>query len=212
MNEPVGGQKQPEFKLHRSAPAAQAEGGSSPILVVVMLVLLGVGGFAGYKVMNRKDAAPSPSPSAAAPSPSIAPEDVVEVPDEVWARIEFLVNEGNLDRAIDETQQKLDLYPNPALQAKLAALKAQRDGAPARPVKDLLKDALAAGKERNWPQVNTLATQVLTQDDKNATAYLLRAQARGEMGDKLAAQGDLEAAKTCGADLGQVEALQQRYR
>ncbi|HBP18141.1 MAG TPA: hypothetical protein DEA08_10155 [Planctomycetes bacterium] len=200
-------QKQPEFQLHRSRPQDVQGGGMGPLPIVIVVLLLGVGGFF---LMNSsssgKDGDATPTPTA-----EVDTRPDVEVPSAIWDRLEFLVNEGRTEEAIDYGKEQDKTFPNKELRKRVAALEQELAGPGPRSVLELMRDARKAFLAKNWSEVIDLTSAVLNEKE-DGEAYYMRGVARGMTGEALSAQNDLESARENGHPEAQVQAAIDRFQ
>ena len=205
MNAPNDPNQQPEFQIHRSLPQDTSGGGVGPLPIVIVLALLSVGGFFFFKSSDSGQDA-TPTPSAA-----VETRPDVEVPTAIWDRLEFLVNEGRIEAAIDYGKDQDKIFPNAELRRRVTELQRELDGPAPRAVAELLRDARTAFTAKDWPQVVELTSQVLNERE-DGEAYYMRGVARGMTGEALSAQNDLESARQNGQPEAKVQAAIDRFQ
>jgi hypothetical protein len=220
---PKGGGGAPEFKLVRSAPAsAEKEGmGVVPFVVVGVLAVAGVGGWfvtrgdGGVKD-GKKPLAVTDRPQAAT-EPSTATEpDPPAVKVFMTNRLDWLEEQGQLKKALQEAEEKLREYPKAGeLRRRVEELRV-KNGSTGPAGTDLGQEVdLAAGliDQGRFAEAITRLDAVLEPDPPPdaiaGRAYFFRAFARARTGQKLDAQNDVESAAAAKFDPARCEELRK---
>ena len=198
-------QKQPEFQIHRSRPQDAEGGGMGLLPLVIVVLLLGGGGFFLAKSSGSGgDATPTPTAT-------VETRPDVEVPTAIWDRLEFLVNEGRTEEAIDYGKEQDGIFPNAELRKRVAELQKELSGPGPRANADLMRDARKAFVAKSWPEVVELTSEVLNETE-DGEAYYMRGVARGMTGEALSAQNDLESARENGFSEDKVQEAIDRFQ
>jgi hypothetical protein len=202
------GDKKPEFQLHRADRDAN-DGGGFPLGIVAVLLLVVVGGWFAFGRAKGPEKAGSPTPSA-----SVESREVVEVPDAVWSRLDFLENEGREEEALAYAEEQLASYYNPKLVERIRALKRSTSGEDERDTRStgvLLLEAQKALRANNLDRVIELMDVVLdAREEENGEAYFLRGLAKGLSGEASEAEDDLGEAAGQGVDEARIAAARAR--
>ncbi len=186
--------QKPEFDIIRTA-AAPGSGGGNPMPLVLLVVVLALAG-GGFVLFNRGDdvePAVDPTTADAAESAPDAP-----VPEFVWERLAYLEGE-NLDRALVYAEEQLATYPNGELRSRIARYRDELGLVEdPRSAAELVGEAYKALQVARWDDALELAELALEKEPEHATAYFVSGYAKGELGQKLAAQNDLRSALELG--------------
>lgn len=205
--------KKPEFELiRRNAPQPESNM-MMPILGLVVLLALGIGGYFAMHGASEGEAAKGGDVDQ--PNKEVAD---TPPPDYVWEPIDFNESEGRIQTALEMVEDALKDYPNSR------ELKARRQqyrqelgltdtaGASVDQLKVQAKQKLA---DKDWEGAVELLDQARDQEDEDnpdAEVYFLLGNALGEMGEQLDALSALQDAKDLGYAADKCDALMRRYQ
>ncbi|MBX3471645.1 MAG: tetratricopeptide repeat protein [Planctomycetes bacterium] len=212
-NLPGGAKKEdrPDFKVIRSAPAPESGPNLMPVLLLVGVLALGVG---GYVVTQRKGADADPKGTPKTTTETATPAGP-PAPDFVMEKIGFYENEGRLAQALTYAQEKLVDYPGaPNLRAKIRELRGKLGQDVVTNPEDALRQAAAriqAGQlQEALDGLDGLLSEQTLSDPQRARASFLLAMAHGGLGNSLDARNALETAASLGHDAGEVARLREK--
>jgi tetratricopeptide (TPR) repeat protein len=215
-NLPGGAKKddRPDFRVIRSAPQPDAGPSLMPLVLLVLIIALGVG---GYMYSQRSDApadgktdtkaGTGTSTGTSAPTGDPAPDFIME-------RVGFYENEQQLERALEYAQEKLATYPNaPNLRAKITELRGKLGlDVLANPEDGLRQVAqrISAGQHAEAVDTLTLLLGGELTEAQQGRAFFLLATAQANLGNTEDARSALSSAADSGYDPAQVKALEEQ--
>lgn len=209
-----------EFKLVRSAPAAldKSEGmGVAPLIIVGVLVLGGGAAWFATRGPAKDDKKPpvaaTDGPATTTDASTSTEEDPPAVKVFIANRLEWLEEQGNLQKAVQEAEEKLKEYPKaPGLQRKLEELR-RKAGSPGPAGRDLgaeLAEAGALVDQGRFADGIAKLDALLDESPPDiiaGPAYFARAVAYAKLGQKLEAQNDVESAAAAKFDPARCDQL-----
>lgn len=214
-----GAEKAADFRVIRSAAAAEPAGASmAPLIIGLVLVVgLAVGGY----LYSQRGGGATPSGNGGGTTKTNDPKNTTEpaaptdpMPDFVRDRIEFLKNEGNFEGALAYAVEKQADYPDaPDLKEEIGELR-ERTGVPA-PLPPAEAIASAARRleakqyEEALEELDGIDDEGLT-DAQKAKAKFLVALANAGLGNKLDALNALEEAEALGHPAAEIDPLRDQ--
>lgn len=217
-NLPGGPKKddRPDFRVIRSAPPPDSGPSLMPLVLLVVVVALGIG---GYSYSQKKDdgagADGKTTSSTDGRSSTTTPAATGEpAPDFVMERIGFYEQEGNLERALEWAQEKLATYPNaPNLRAKITELRGKLGLDMLANPEDALRQTtqrIAAGQHQEAVDTLTLLLGGELTEKQQARAFFLLANAQANLGNMEDARSALLSAAERGYDPKECQALEEQ--
>lgn len=219
-NLPPGAKKEdrPDFRVIRSAPPPDSGPSVMPLVLLVAVIALGVGGYM-YSQKKPAEAGEGKGTTTATDGKSSSttttpPKQSEPAPEFVMERIGFYEQEGNLPRALEYAQEKLADYPGaPNLKAKITELRGKLGLDVLANPEDGLRQAeqrIKAGQNQEAVDtLNLLLGGELT-DAQQARAFFLLANAHANLGNVEDARSALIAAAERGYDPKACQALEER--
>lgn len=221
-NVPPGAKKEdrPDFRVIRSAPPPDTGPSLMPLVLLVVVVALGVGGYM-YSQKNGADAGDGGKKGTATDTRTTTPTSTSTqtpsgepAPDFIMERIGFYEQEGNYQRALEYAQEKQPTYPGaPNLRAKISELRSKLG-------LDMLDDPdqalrqtaqrITAGQLQEAVDTLTLLLGGDLTDRQQARAFYLLASAQGGLGNKEDARSALVSAAERGYDATEIQALEEK--
>ncbi len=211
-NLPGGAKKddRPDFRVIRSAPQPDSGPSLTPIVLLVVIIALGVG---GYMYSQRADAPADGKTDTKAGTGTPAPAGE-PAPDFIMERIGFYENEQQLERALEYAQEKLTTYPNaPNLRAKVTELRGKLGlDVLANPEDGLRQVAqrISAGQHAEAVDTLTLLLGGELTEAQQGRAFFLLATAQANLGNIDDAKSALSSAADSGYDPAQIKALEEQ--
>ncbi|MCO5166873.1 MAG: hypothetical protein M9894_10965 [Planctomycetes bacterium] len=213
-NLPGGPRKEdrPDFKVIRSAPPPESGPNLMPLVLLVVVVAIGVGGY----TMTQRKAAPAADGKKGTTTTERATTPTGDpAPDFIMERIGFYENEGRIEQALSYAQEKQADYPDaPNLRAKVKELRGKLGMDMVTNPEEALRlgaQRIQAGQLRE--AVDGLEGLVRTaelSDSQRARASFLLAMAHGGLGNSLDARNALETAAALGHDQAEVQRLREK--
>lgn len=218
-NLPGGPKKddRPDFRVIRSAPPPDSGPNLMPLVLLVVVVALGVGGYmfsqkgpsdgGDGKTSTSTDTKKGPGTSTQTPAGDPAPDFIME-------RIGFYEQEGNFERALEYAQEKLETYPSaPNLRAKITELRGKLGLDMLANPDDAMRQVaqrISAGQHEEAIDTLTLLLGGELSEAQQARAFFLLANAHANLGHTEEARSALVSAAERGHDPAECKALEEK--
>lgn len=202
----------PDFRVIRSAPPPDSGPNLVPLVLLVVVVALGVGGYAytqkGGDGATTTTDGKKKGGTTAAPAGDPAPDFIME-------RIGFYEQEGQHERALEYAQEKLAGYANaPNLRAKISELRGKLGldslADPSGGLR-LAAQRLAADQHQEALDLLVLLVGGELTDAQQGQAYFFMAVAHANLGNSLDARNALDTAASLGHDAQECAALKEKF-
>jgi hypothetical protein len=205
--EPGSEAKADAFKVIRTAPPPESDGpGAAPIVAVLVLIVLGVGGFMYARRPGGTTTTTTGSPTTGTTGPAAKP-----APDFVIQAIVDAETVANAQRALEKALEYRKEYPGaPNLEAKINELRGRLGQGGSSDANAKLGQAQRALSEQRYDDVLLLTEGVIADSPSPqllGTAYFISAQANIGKRDLAKAESDLQAAEEAGFDKGALDQL-----
>lgn len=206
--------ERPDFRVIRSAPPPDSGPSLMPLVLLVVVVALGVGGYM-YSQKGTPDGDGKAGATDTKKGPGTTPPPAGDpAPDFVMERIGFYEQEGNFERALEYAQEKLETYPSaPNLRAKITELRGKLGLDMLANPDDAMRQVaqrISAGQQQEAIDTLILLLGGELTEAQQGRAFFLLASAHAGLGNTEDARSALVSAAEHGYDPAECKALEEK--
>lgn len=206
-----------DFRVIRSAPPPESGPNLAPIIILVAVIGIGVGGYLFTQREKTTGTTKTTTTTTTTGTATPATEVATVAPDFVMEKITFYENEGQFERALKYAQEKLKDYPTASdLKAKINQLRSKLGldtlANPDEGLRQVTLRVQARQFTEGLESVTALIDGATLTDAQKARAYFLMAVCHANLGNTLDAKNALTGAEELGHSASECAALREQFK
>lgn len=209
----AGKDKQKDFQVIRTRPAAEEGMNPLPLVIAVAVVLVAGAGWWFTRNKPKDGGDTSTTPGGGAPTDPGPTVPLAPLPDFVTNQLEIIEGEGNFERALDKARGYLEHYPDhPELKRRIAGYERRLAGDLEPSQAGGLTRAQQLLREGKATQALEVAEAVIDENPDDALAHFVAAIACGQLGDTVRGLTFAQRAKDLGHNATECDTLMERLK